>query len=316
MSDKQIECSVVIPVYNSNDSLSELVERLERVFCQDVKRSYEIVMIDDCSPNQKTWTTMSLLASRHKSVRCVQLMRNFGKAGAVLCGFQEARGKYVITMDDDLQHRPEDISVLFEKKDHDVVLGSFREKNHGTLACLGSHVKGWFDQIIMGKPKDIQMSPYKLFKSHVVKQMLKIKTSHPFIPALMYYVTKDVVAVEISHDPRKYGKTGFTLRKRLAQLFRLLINNSSLLLQVVASIGFGISLLSTCYALYLIFKRFMLAVPVSGWTSLMVTILITSGLVLFSLGVIGEYLIRIIDGLESKPAFIVRQHAVQNDTND
>lgn len=316
MREGKIEISVVIPVYNSDNSLPELVWRLETTFSKLSISSFEIILIDDGSSNPRTWETLTSLASRHSSVRCMQLMRNFGKAGAVLCGFYQARGSHVITMDDDLQHLPEDIPILLTKKDHDVVLGCFKKRNHGPMARLGSRIKGRFDRIILGSPKDIRMSPYKLFKRKVVKEMLKIQTAHPFIPALMFYVTKDVVAVEINHSSRKYGRPGFTLKKRLIQFLRLLINNSSLLLQAVAAIGFGISFLSACYALYLVARRLMLDVTVSGWTSLMVTTLITSGLILFSLGVVGEYLIRIIDGLESKPAYIVRQSSGQGESTN
>jgi len=316
MPDNDCAYSVVVPVYNSSTSLVELAGRLDRVFREVVRESYEVVMVDDGSSNPDTWRTMEALAAGNQAVRCIQLSRNFGKAGAVLCGFSEARGRYVITMDDDLQHRPEDIPLLLSMKEHDVVIGSFADKRHGPVVRATSRIKGWFDRIIMGRPRGLKNSPYKLFKSEVIKAMLGIRTPYPFIPALMFYVTKDVVCVDVVHDARGHGKTGYTFTRRFRQFLRLLINNSALLLQSVAAIGFGMALVSVVYSIYLVYKRLHYSITVPGWTSLMVVVLITSGLVLFSLGVVGEYLIRIINGIEGRPPYVVRRRTEKGTTGD
>ena len=144
--------SVVIPVYNTTHSLQELVARIEKVFRDEIKDSYEIIFIDDCSTNTDTWPTLVELKKTHPQVNVIQLMRNFGKAGAVFCGLNQASGKYTITMDDDLQHRPEDIVNLIANEQHDVVIGTFAQKKHSWFKKISSSIVNWFDFKLLGKP--------------------------------------------------------------------------------------------------------------------------------------------------------------------
>lgn len=304
---KTIKFSIVIPVFNSTDSLQELIERIDFVFKETIKEPYEIIMIDDGSFNPETWIRLTELSTHYDTLKAIQLTRNFGKAGAVLCGLSEASGKFICIMDDDLQHRPEDIPILLTKKAHDIVFGNFTEKKHSFWVRLSSEVKGYFDRIILNRPSNFKISPFCILKAEIAKALLKIKTPHPFIPAMMFYVTKDVVAVNVVHSERKYGISGFTIKKRFKQFSRLLINNSSLLLQVVSAIGILIAFFSALYSIVLIYRKLYYSIQVSGWTSLMVTILVTSGLILFSIGIVGEYLIRIINGVEQRPPFLVRE---------
>lgn len=301
--------SVVIPVYNSFETIRELIDRLEAVFRDPIDASYEIVFIDDASPRPETWQTLEELSRSRPEVRAIRLMRNFGKPGAVMCGFQEARGRHVITLDDDLQQLPEDIPLLLEQRQHDVVMGRFKERHDTLFARTTSRIKGWFDALLLGKPRSIQVTPFKLFKSEIVKAMAEIRTPYPFIPALMFYLTRDVVNVEVSHEPRRIGKSGFTLKKKVRQFLNLLINNSSLLLQAVASVGILISVGAMVLGGVTVIRKLMFGISVSGWTSLMVALLVIGGLILFSLGVIGEYLIRIINGVERRPPFVVRNRS-------
>ncbi len=307
MSLEDIMYSVVIPVYNTSNSLRELVDRLDSVFTRIVQEPYEIIMIDDGSPDPETWKVMELLADKFQRVKIIQLRRNFGKAGAVLCGFEQARGSYVITLDDDLQHLPEDIPKFIEHRDHDVVMGAYVRKSHPFLKRFTSRIKGWFDWRVAGKPAHLQSNPFRLYKSDVAKSMLKMITPYPFISAMMYYTTHDIVTVDIEHGRRTGISSSFNIWKRLKSFSNLLFNHSSFLLQMISVAGVGISLVSFLLGTYYIIKNFVVGRPVPGWTSLIVVTLFTNGLLLFSVGVIGEYLIRIIKGVESRPPYIVKK---------
>ncbi len=299
--------SVIIPVYNSNESLSELVVRLSKVFHQ-LCQSYEIIFVDDGSPNIATWPLLKDLSQDNKEVHAIRLTRNFGKARAVLCGMQHASGEWVFTLDDDLQHAPEDIPILLKMRNHDVVIGTFNNrKRHSLIRQFTSRVKRYFDRKILGMPSDIRMSPFKLFKAEVVKDMLSIKSTQPFIPALMYYATRDVVQVNITHYPRQHGKSAFTFHRRLKQFSNLIFGNSSFLLRFVAVFGIFISILSFLYGGYLIGLYVKNGRPLAGWTSLMVITLGLGGTIMFTVGIIGEYLIRIIERVENRPAYLVRE---------
>lgn len=301
-----MDYSVVIPVYNSSQSLKEIVDEVESVFQSKIEARFEIIFVDDASPNQSTWPVIRSLCDGHSGVRGIRLMRNFGKPGALFCGLHAAKGNYIITMDDDLQHNPADIPALIERQEHDVVIGRFRKKKHSIFKVISSKITGWFDYKLIGKPKHISNSPFKLFNREVLNSVLQFKTAHPFISALVFYATTDIVNVDLTHHKRKYEVTGYTFRKMTRQFSNLIINNSSLLLKLIAFLGIIIASMSFVLAIYLIFKKIFIGINTPGWTTTMVVMLLTSGLVLFSIGIMGEYLIRIINNVEKKPPFLIR----------
>ncbi len=299
--------SVVIPVYNSTATLPELVNRLQAVFT-GMGESHEVIFVDDGSPNPDTWPMLGTLSSEHTHVRSIRLARNFGKAGAVMCGLRHAEGQWIVTMDDDLQQAPEDIPQLAERREHDVVIGAFANTRcHSPLQRLTSWIKNCFDAGILGRPKGVRMSPFKLIRSRVVQHMLAIETPHPFIPALMLHATRDMVQVDVTHHPRAHGKSAFSLRRRLRQFANLVFGNSSLVLQAVAVLGVLIACFSFLYGAWLVYSYLVFGRPVPGWTSIMLIILTQGGIVIFSIGVIGEYLIRIIEGVEKRPPYLIRE---------
>ncbi len=307
MSLDRTTYSVVIPVYNSTTSLVELVERLDNVFGNIVHETYEVILVDDGSPNPETWPTMKCLADKYNHVKIVQLMRNFGKPGAVMCGFEQAQGDYIFTLDDDLQHFPEDIPKFIERKEHDVVMGAFATKQHSWFKKLTSSTKGWFDYKLLGKPSHIQMGPFRLYKSAIVKSMLRIKTPYPIISSLILHTTRDIATVNVEHGTRKFGDSNYSFSKGLQTFSNLLINNSAFLPRIITIIGISVSVISLVLSIFYIFRSLIFDISVPGWTSLILVVLIANGLILFSVGVTGEYLTRIIAGIESRPAYIIRK---------
>lgn len=297
--------SVVIPVYNSN-VLNDIVDRVERVFAGRMEE-HEIVFVDDFSPDPAVWETLERLAARHPSVRAIQLTRNFGQHAATICGLREARGEFVITMDDDLEHSPEEIPKLLAVRDHDLVVGRFRERQHGPLTRASSRIKGVFDWMILGKPKHIQLTSFRMLSRVVVDGMLAIRTAHPFIPALMLHVTKDVVAVDVDHRRRERGRSSYTFAKRMRLFTDLIIHNSSLVLRLVGQVGLALSAVSFLMAAYIVYRKLAHSIGVMGWASVVTVQLLIGGLLLFSVGIMGEYLVRIIESSEAKPTYFVRR---------
>ncbi len=299
------EYSVVVPVYQSSRSLFELVDRLRRVFDLSLSSTFEIILVDDGSTSEETWPTCQRLAHEEPRVIAIRLMRNYGKPGAVLCGLSHARGRWIVTIDDDLQQRPEDIPALAEYREHDVVVADFRGRRHGWLTVLLSRIKGRFDKIILGLP--CKMSPLKLFKAEVAQGMLRIRTPYPFIPALMAHTTKDFKAVPVQHEASRHGKSRFTLGRRFRQFSNLLINNSSLLLRWFGGLGFLVACGGFLFALWVLLRKLVGWAPIlPGWASLVVINLVFGGLILVALAIVGEYLIRILEGISEKPPYLVR----------
>jgi len=312
----KIEYSVVIPVYNSSASLLDLARRLHIVFEDIMNESYEIIFVDDYSQRQETWKTLQSIARNYKTVRAFRLTRNFGQASAVLCGMAHARGRWIVTMDDDLQHRPEDIPLLAEKREHDVVIARFSEKNCSYGKKLSSQIKGILDVYLLGKPKNIMASPFRILKRRVVESILSIHTPRPFLIAQILQVTSDLVNVDVDHQPRKYGTSNYNLRNSLSLLSNMLFNNSSFMLRVMSVIGFIIAALSFFYGGYLIIRWLLMNHSVPGWTSLMVVLLGATGIILFCLGLLGEYVSRLISTAERRPVYIVKDSIDASEEND
>lgn len=303
--------SIVVPVFNSDESLPELHKQCATVF-EGLQQSWEILFIDDGSSNPLSWENIELLSKLHPEVKGYKLSKNSGKHSAVLAGFSYAEGEFIITLDDDLQHPPEEITKLIQLQQHDVVIGNYQTHQASGLKKLISNRKKKFERKILKIPNGIIISPFKLYKKRVVKDMLKIKTAYPFITALLFQVTSDVVNTPVEHHARKLGESQYTFGKMLQQFSNLLFNNSSYLLKLISKLGIGISALSAVTGIYFLYRKLFGLVHVSGWTSLMLALLFIGGLILFSVGILGEYLIRIIKGVESKPPFFIQKSTTED----
>jgi dolichol-phosphate mannosyltransferase/undecaprenyl-phosphate 4-deoxy-4-formamido-L-arabinose transferase len=298
--------SVVIPVYNST-VLDELVTRIHAVFASLRDFDYEVILVDDASSDPRVWPTLEDLGRRSDRVRAIQLTRNFGQQPATLCGLSSARGDVILTMDDDLQHLPEDIPKFLALTDWDIVIGQFDRSRQSAFRRLSSHAKGYFDRWILGKPKGLQMSAFRMLSRTVTDGVLSIRTPHPFLPALMFHVSQNVIGVRVGHSPRREGRSGYGFWKLLRVFSHLLISNSSLVLRVVGHLGVFFAAASFLVAVLVIYRKLADDIAVPGWTSLLVAQLLLGGLLLFSVGVVGEYLIRIIETSERRHTYFVRR---------
>lgn len=304
--------SIVIPVYDS-PALAELVERIAAVF-RGRDDDYEILFVDDSSPDGRIWTELEMLARRDQRVRAIQLTRNFGQQAATLCGLRESRGDLIVTMDDDLQHDPADIPLLLAEAAHDVVIGELRQQEVRWSRRLASRLKASFEEVLIDKPKRLQLSSFRLFRRVIADSIVAMQSPHPFLPALIFYVTRDVVGVPVSHGRRFGGESGYTLRKLLRLFSNLIISNSSILLRTAALSGIAFAVLSFAVAAWVTYQKLANGIAVQGWSSLFAAILLMGGMVLFSVGVIGEYLIRIIDSSEARPSYFVRRRSSSTQT--
>ena len=298
--------SVVIPVYRSTSTLVELTDRIGAVFAAIDGLDYEIVFVNDSPFWAETCATLKSLAEKNPRVTAVELTRNFGQQPATLCGIEFAKGDYIVTMDDDLQHAPENIPRLLAAASHDVVVARFRAKKHSLFKRAASRLKGYFDRVILGKPKGLVLSPYRLLKAPIARFMLKRNTPYPFIPALLFEITDDVVNVEIDHHSRGAGRSHYTLTRMLGLFSNLVVNNSSLLLRTVGYAGFTVAFVAFGYAVTIGIKALFFNYALAGWASTITAILFFGGMTLLTLGIVGEYLVRIIATTEQRPTYYVR----------
>jgi dolichol-phosphate mannosyltransferase/undecaprenyl-phosphate 4-deoxy-4-formamido-L-arabinose transferase len=301
--------SFVVPVYNTIDTLEKIVAVVQNSFADQKQYRYEIIFVNDSPANERTAATLNKIAGLNKNVKVVHLTQNYGQHAATLCGMAKASGEYIVTIDDDLQHDPRDVFKLLEFRAHDIVVASFPKKEHPFFVKITSYIKGAFDSILIGKPKHIQLSAFRLIKKETVDSMLLSRGTDLFIPSLMFSVTKDVVNVECEHKERQENRTGYSFIMRTRLFTNLLINNSSLLLRLSGCVGIFVSLSALFYAIYIFLVHYFkikTGAPV-GWLTIIIVVLFMGGFNLFSLGIIGEYLIRIIRVSEKRPQYCIRR---------
>ena len=239
-------------------------------------------------------------------------MKNFGQHSSILCGMFRAKGDVVVAMDDDLQHRPEDIHLLVAKinEGHDIAMAHFEKKKHTLFRIVSSKVWGYWNNILIGKPKNIYLSSFRAFSQDVVKQMKLIRTSYPFFPTMMFSITRDVVNIPLEHCASKKKNSTYTFFKYYKTVSKLVINNSIVILKITGFVGLLASFSSFVLAAILLVKKLFFQINVTGWASLIVSLYLIGGLILFSLGVIGEYLLRLMVETTDKPYYFIKEEKI------
>ncbi len=309
MEFKPVEYTIIIPVYNASRSLEELCRRLLEVFV-NITDDYEIILVDDASVDD-SWSVMERFQCGDPHIKIIQHMRNFGQHRAILCGMAESSGEFVITMDDDLQHPPEEIPLLIEtiRNDDltDVVIGAYQTKCHSWLRNLGTKIIHWITSSIFQINRNLQFTSFRVLRRCVVDELSAINTPRPRIGHMILAVTRRIRNIPVRHEPRSHGKSGYTSRRLVSDALDNILSNSSLPLQLVSYLGFGCSIFSIILALYYLYRYFFIGVSITGWTTIIMLILFFSGVMLFSFGMVGEYLIRILRELRESPRSIIRR---------
>ena len=282
----------MVPAYNSELSLPELVRRLKPVLEANAT-DYELILVDDGS-RDGTWKVIEDLARANDWVRGVHLMRNYGQYNAVLCGIRLARYELTVTMDDDLQHPPEEIPKLLEKltADKDVVYGTPAQEQHGLLRDAASQVTKFALQSAMGAPIARRASPYRAFRTRFRDAFAGFDGPYVSIDVLLTWGTTRFDAVEVRHEPRKIGTSNYTLRKLVLHALNMITGFSTWPLQVSSLIGFFFTVIGTIALFVVVIKYLIQGGTVPGFSFLASMIAIFSGATLFSLGIMGEYLAR------------------------
>lgn len=294
-ADGAVLLSVVVPVYQSAPMLDELAERLFKAL-EAITPHWEVVFVDDASPDE-AWDVLEELAAAEPRVRAIQLMRNYGQQRAVLCGLAHSRGEYVVTMDDDLQHRPEEIALLYDairSGNADVVVGRYRHKQHGWHRRLATHLVRWLAQKTIGVPRTLSLTSFRIIRRPVVREVVKIDHTNPVVGYLLFAVTRRVENVDVHHDVRKLGGSSYSLRGLFDYFLCMVIDYSDWPLRAVGGSGFLLSLGSFALGTFYLYRYATGAITVGGFTTLVLLLTFLSGFVLTGIGIIGSYLVRIL----------------------
>ena len=304
--------SVVVPVYRSAALLPQLAQRLKSVL-EAQGRPWEIIMVDDASPDG-SYAVMRELRAQDARVRIVQLARNQGQQQATLCGLNYARGDEVVTIDDDLQNPPEEIAPLLARlrEGHAAVIGRITDKRHGWWRNAGSRLHQALAERIIGKPRGLYLSSFRALSRAAVDRLVRYKGAHPHNSALLLKAVPAaaVVNLDVRHDARRIGASSYSLRKLVKMGSFLLINHSYIPLRFMVAWGFFLSALSLLFAAWVVVRVLFFADAVQGWPSLAVLVAFLSGNILMALGVVGEYLGRLVEEFSVSEQFSIHREEV------
>lgn len=298
--------SVVVPVYNGSAKLTELVARVRNTLTS-IASDFQLILVNDGSKDN-SWQVIETLACSDSAVLGLNLMHNYGQHNALLAGIMRASHPIIVTMDDDLQHPPEEIPKLLEaiQQGYDVAYGKPRQREHTLWRNFSSRLIKGALRIALGADMAEKSSAFRAFRSELKKGFARFSDAQVSIDVLLSWTADQVACVDVEHHPRKQGRSGYTLRKLLSLTLSMVTGYSTLPLRVASglgllSAGFGLGLF-----IYVVVKRLLQETYVPGFTFIAAAIALFAGLQLFTMGVIGEYLARVHFRTMGKPAFVVR----------
>jgi undecaprenyl-phosphate 4-deoxy-4-formamido-L-arabinose transferase len=298
--------SIVVPVFNESSSLPRLHTRLHRVL-RALDRSSEVVYVDDGSTDRSLEELLTIHAE-DPTVRVVTLARNAGQHAAVLAGFANARGEVVLTLDADLQNPPEEIPRLLEQIDagYDVV-GTRREgRSDPALRRAISAAVSRLASLAVGVPMTDCGSMMRAYRRSVVDEILRLAERALFIPALGAWVARRPTEIPIRHEPRVAGRSRYSPLRFMRLGFDLMTGFSLLPIQLVSVAGIGVSLLGMAFGAFLLARRLVLGPESEGLFTLFAILFVFVGILIFAVGLVGEYVGRIYIEVRRRPSYVVR----------
>ena len=298
--------SVVIPVYNSEQGLPLLIEALISLF-SEMHSYYEIILVNDGS-RDKSWEVICKLEAQHDHIIGINLMRNYGQHNALLCGIRAAHLSVTITMDDDQQHPPSEIQKLLDRlpEGYDVVYGISQARQHGLWRDMASQLTKLVLQNAMGVSAATNISAFRVFRTQIREAFAAFEGNYVSIDVLLTWGTTRFIAVSVRHQEREYGKSNYTFRTLIRHTLNLVTGFSILPLRFASLIGFGFTGFGFLILLYVVGRYLIQGEIVPGFPFLASIIAIFSGVQLFALGVIGEYIAGIHARSMNRPAYTVR----------
>ena len=298
--------SIVIPVYNGQDSLDALIEKLAHLL-PEAADEYEVLLVNDASQD-KSWEVIQSLAKEYAWVQGVDLMKNFGQHNATLCGVRLAQYEVTITMDDDLQHPPEEIPVLIGKfkEGYDVVYGVPKKLPHSWWRNLFSVLSKRILARTMGVPTIRDFSAFRIFRTNLRQAFRNYQGPDVILDVLLSWGTRNFSSVQVNENQRESGKSNYTLSKLVQYTLLVMTSFSTIPLRLANIIGFLFTILGIIGFFYVV-GIYLVAGSVPGFPFLASIILIFSGVQLFALGIIGEYLAHVFERTSGRPSYEIAQ---------
>jgi len=302
-----MKISFVIPCYRSENTLEKVVDEIKDKMTSLHRYEYEIILINDCSPD-KTFAVIKRLCAENKNIIGLDHAKNFGQHAALMAGFHFVTGDIIICLDDDGQTPADEADKLIAKieEGYDVVYAAYENKKHSVFRNIGSNINRKMTEVMLGKPKELYISSYFAAKRFVVDEMMKYRNAYPYVIGLVLRTTKNICNVTVNHRDRMEGASGYSFKK-LAALWVNGFTSFSVVPLRIASYGGGlVAVMGFLYAVYTVIAKVCDPNRVIGWSSTISIMLILGGMILLVLGMIGEYIGRIYISLNNSPQYVIR----------
>ena len=299
--------SVIVPVYNGEATLDQLITRIQTVLTPVAGR-FEIILVNDGS-HDSSWEVIRRLAEQNQNIRGLNLMHNYGQHNALLVGIQGARYEIIVTMDDDLQHPPEEIPKLLSKlnQGYDVVYGRPDTRSHRMWRNISSKILKSVLKIVLGAKMGEESSAFRAFRSILRRGFENFTDAQLSIDVLLSWAAARVTHILVDHHERRVGKSGYSFRKLTLLAFNMLTGYSTLPLRIASIVGLTTSVFGISMFLYVVIRRLLQAAYVPGFAFIASEIALFAGLQLFAIGVIGEYVARLHFRTMGKPPYVIRE---------
>lgn len=301
--------SVVIPCYRSAATLPPLLDRLMPVLAEHASEA-EVLLVVDGSPDD-TWQTALSLVDKHPDLTALRLSRNYGQHNALLAGVRAARHPVIVTMDDDLQHRPEDLPLLLDALDPevDLVYGTPAAEKHAWWRNLASRSLKAAMASVLRIPNADRISAFRAFRTRLRDGFTQMDGPHVSLDVALSWTASRVTAVTVTLDPRRDGRSGYTFRRLVRHTANMLLGYSTAPLRIVSYLGLLIALFGSVMFAYVMWAYFTGATSVPGFTSTASMIALFSGTQMLAIGILGEYLARVHLRSMGKPSYVVVDRA-------
>ncbi|MBD0379694.1 glycosyltransferase family 2 protein [Paenibacillus sedimenti] len=295
--------SVVIPVYRSQKTLEKLYDKLV-VVLSEVCDNFEIIFVED-NGGDNSWKIINEIASKDSRVSGIKFSKNFGQHAATLCGISKSSGKWVITIDDDLEQDPEDIKLLIKESDsYDLIYGILEERTHSFWRNFTSEMARKVFKLAIPN-LNYNYTSFRMIDGELARSLAKFESPYPFVDGYLSWLTNNYTTVKLKHGFRVDGKSNYSIIKLIKHTINIFTTFSIIPLRISIWIGLLTSILGITGLIYVIISRLFSWVTLSGYASIMATILFFGGVQMFTLGVIGEYLGRINYKTSGKPLFLI-----------
>ncbi len=313
MNIKEPLISIVCPVFGCSDSLKDLYARLKESM-QEITDDYEIILVNDASPDKSTWNIISGLSKIDNRVKGINLSRNFGQHYAINAGLDHCKGEWIVVMDCDLQDMPEEIKKLYDKAKEGYLIvfaRRYQRKDKWSKRLFSK----WF-YLVLGYLTDTDQDPaianFGIFNKKVIASVLSMKDYHRFFPTMVRWVGFEKAIIDVEHSQRQSGKSNYSLGKMVKLAIDVILSYSDKPLKLIIKLGFAISALSIMFAIYNLILYLNNTILVPGYTSLIISIWLLSGIIITIVGVVGLYVGKTFDKVKGRPTYVIKEKTFLN----